>query len=233
MLQVSPKAISGFRDAAIDAWAAEAAQFLARTYRDYMKALDIWADDLLPQIHAVQAWAARHDCVADRDVRQLCCVAMSLGHQFWQDPRFAYYVDVTLRDRSLPRTHAVKTLVGHGTEWLGQLWQDDSLAEFGERLCALIVGGYPLNSQTLAYALPGHAAMFSPDDEHRLLDWLRPRLPDCQYAHQRMAYTCLALPLGVAWWDDPQYRNIAHHVAAHDDPQKLVNGILPMFRALP
>ncbi|KIC47751.1 hypothetical protein [Tateyamaria sp. ANG-S1] len=233
MLRVSPHVVDGFEQAAVDAWAVDTAQFMARTYRDYLVAMNIRAVDLLPLVHAVQQWAARYECTVDRDVRQLCCVAMSLGHQFWEDPRFAHYVNVSLRDRGLPRTHAVKTLVGHATEWLTQLWKDDGLAEFGERLSALVVGGYPLNSQTLEYVLPGHAAMFTPDDEARLLDWLRPRLPETGYAHQRMSYICLALPLGMSWWADPQYRHVAHHVASHTDPQALVNGILPMFRALP
>ncbi len=233
MIRVSHSALAPFREAGIAAWATETTDFLANMYGDYFYALGTRTHDLEQMCMAVHRWASRTGCDGNRALRQLCCLSVSLGHRFWQDPRFGDYVATTIEQRSLSRATAVAQLVEHGTVWLESLWADDTINDFGERLCTLILGGYSVNSQTLRYALPGHGPMFSPEDETRLLVWLGPRLPDCQYSHQRLAYTCLALALGTEWWKDPQYRLLAHHVSAQSDAQQLVNRILPMFRAMP
>lgn len=233
MMRVSKSALAPFREAGIATWAMETSGFLANTYADYFSALGTRTTDLEDMCTAVYRWADRTGCSSNRLLRQLCCLSVSLGHQFWQDPRFGDYVATTVENRDVPRAKAVADLMDHGAVWLDALWADDSINEFGERLCTLILRGYAVNSDTLRYALPGHAEMFTPDNETRLLVWLGPRLPECQYSHQRLAYTCLAFALGVAWWRDPQYRMLAHHVSAQSDAQQLVNRILPMFRAMP
>jgi len=233
VLHVTQTALRPFSHARVEAWVVDTSQFLARSYTDYFTALDIYAKDLMPICEAVHRWAAKYDCNADRDLKQLSCLAISLGHRFWQDPRFGYYVVSSIENRDMPRPQAVQSLVAQSTEWLGALWQDDTVQEFGERLCALILGGYPATSVNLKYVLPGHALMFSQSDEDLLLRWLGPRLPQAQYDHQRLSYICMALAFGTGWWKDPQYRNIAHAVSAHNTPEDLVNRILPMFRALP
>lgn len=233
MIQVSKSAQAPFRDAAIATWAMETTDFLARTYGAYFFALGTRTYDLEEMCRAVHRWGGRVGCEGNRTLRQLCCLSVSLGHQFWQDPRFVSYVAATIQDRNVPRAKAVETLIGHGTEWLDALWADDTIQAFGERVCAFILSEYRITHETLHYVLPGHSDMFSQEDETRLLDWLRARLPDCAFDHQRHAYMCLSLALGTAWWKDPQYRILAHHVSAQPEPQELVNRILPMFRALP
>lgn len=233
MMRVSQSALTPFRQAGIATWAMETSSFLAKTYGDYFYALGTRTDDLEKMCVAVHRWAGPLGCNGNRNLRQLCCLSVSLGHRFWHDPRFADYVATTIEIRTLPRAQAVATLMSHGTTWLDSLWADDNIKDFGERLCALIAGGYSVNSETLKYVLPGHSAMFSPENENRLLVWLGPRLPDCQYSHQRLAYTCLALALGAEWWNDPQYRMLAHHVSAQSDAQELINRLLAMFRAMP
>lgn len=233
MMRVSQAALTPFREAGIATWAMETSGFLAKTYADYFAALGTRTDDLEKMCLAVHRWASRSGCDGNRALRQLSCLSISLGHQFWQDPRFGDYVAGTIEKRTLPRPQAVAELMAHGTHWLEALWANDSINDFGERLCALITGGHSVTSETLKYVLPGHSAMFTPEDETRLLVWLGPRLPEVQYSHQRIAYTSLALALGTAWWKDPQYRMLAHHVSAQRDGQELVNRILPMFRAMP
>ena len=233
MMRVSETALAPFRQAGIATWAIETSDFLDKTYSDYFYALGTRKTDLEITCAAVHRWAGRFDCDGNRALRQLCCLSVSLGHRFWLDPRFGDYVATTIEKRTLPRAQAVATLVDHGTVWLDGLWANDSIKDFGERLGALIAGGYSVTSETLRYVLPGHSEMFTPSDETRLLVWLGPRLPDCQYSHQRLTYTCLALALGTEWWKDPQYRLLAHHVSAQRDAQDLINRILPMFRAMP
>lgn len=233
MMRVSKASLAPFREAGIATWAMETTDFLANTYGDYFHALGTRTNDLEAMCLAVHRWASKTGCDTNRALRQLCCLSVSLGHRFWQDPRFGDYVATTVERRNIPRTKAVAQLVEHGTVWLDGLWADDNIGDFGERLCTLILGHYGVNSETLGYVLPGHGAMFSPEDETRLLVWLGPRLPECQFSHQRLAYTCLALALGTEWWKDPQYRMLAHHVSAQTDPQQLVNRLLPIFRAMP
>ncbi|MFL4470126.1 hypothetical protein ACERZ8_09685 [Tateyamaria armeniaca] len=233
MMRVSQTALAPFREAGVATWAMETTDFLAKTYGTYFYALGTRTHDLEAMCTTVHRWASRRGCDGNRLLRQLCCLSVSLGHRFWQDPRFGDYVATTVEDRSIPRAKAVAMLIEHGTTWLDALWTDDDIKDFGERLCTLILGHYSVNSETLRYVLPGHGPMFSAEDETRLLVWLGPRLPACQFNHQRLAYTCLALALGTEWWKDPQYRMLAHHVSAQTDPQQLVNRILPMFRAMP
>lgn len=233
MIRVSQSALAPFREAGIASWAVETTDFLARTYADYFHALGTRTTDVEQMCLTVHGWASRTGCDGNRALRQLCCLSVSLGNRFWRDPRFQDYVATTIGRPDMPRAKAVAQLVEHGTVWLDTLWAQDDIKDFGERLSALILGAYRINTTTLHYVLPGHSAMFTPEDETRLLLWLGPRLPDCQYDHQRLAYTCLALALGTGWWQDPQYRMLAHHVSAQSDPQALVHRILPMFRAMP
>lgn len=233
MMRVNQASLAPFRQADVATWAMETSDFLAKTYGDYFYALGTRTYDVEQMCMEVYRWASKSGCDGNRSLRQLCCLSVSLGYRFWQDPRFGDYVAKTIEIRTLPRPQAVAALVEHGVEWLDGLWADDNISNFGERLCALIAGGHSVNSETLAYVLPGHSATFTPENETRLLVWLSPRLPDCQFAHQRLTYTYLALALGMEWWKDPQYRMLAHHVATRSDPQELINRLLPIFRAMP
>ncbi|MGL4320818.1 MAG: hypothetical protein ACRCS3_08145, partial [Paracoccaceae bacterium] len=168
----------------------------------------------------------------ERDVSQLCCLAASLGHQFWQDPRFQGHVAATLGNTAIARPEAVPLLMDFTQNWLTQLWQNDSLAAFAERLVTILRHNVEPDLQVLHTILPGHWIALDEGFNTQLLQWLFQTLPPTGFAAQRTASLAIALVHGTSWWHDPQYRCFADILATAQSPDALADGLASVYGQL-
>jgi hypothetical protein len=215
-----------------EAWVAQAAARLHQSFFSYYTALGRVPADLVPVCHATERWAAGLGITGERDVSQLCCLAASLGHQFWQDPRFQGHVVATLGNPAVARPEAVPLLMGHAQDWLTLLWQNDTLGAFAERLAAMLRHNLEPDVQTLRSVLPGHWLALDEGFNLQLLQWLFQTLPPTTFAAQRMAALAIALVHGISWWRDPQYVCFADVLATAPSPDALAQALTAIYGQL-
>lgn len=115
-------------------WAERTALQLHSTYPDYFTALDVTSEDLAPLCQQVERFAARHEVTGEREVFRLILVAISMGHRFWQDPRFHGYVVNSLGNVDIVPSRRALAMVDNGKIWLRLLWNNDDLGAFAGRL---------------------------------------------------------------------------------------------------
>lgn len=213
-------------------WITSAAARLHATYSGYYTALHVHASDLEPLCKDVEAWAAKHDVVGERDVAQLCLLTPTLGHRFWRDPRFRGYIAESLGNAELSRSRAALMMTRNTQDWLATFWKNDSLANFAERLTDSVQRDVVLSAEALRQILPGHWVQFTATQNDELLAWLIPTLPVGQMQAQRLAYTACALVHGTGWLRDPQYVRLAQTIEQARTPPDLADSLAALYRDL-
>ena len=208
MLTFSAATFEAFADAERDAWAKRAAAKLHATYPDHYAVLDVSASDLVPLCAGVERYGARYGVKGERDVFRLVLMAASLGHRFWQDPRFRGYLADAFPEGGDP-VRGVIAMGRHAKEWLRLLWADDTQAAFADRLCSHL--RCDEGPAALPAILPQHYQVFAAGDHARLVDWLMESRPANGMAApwQQLAHLALACAFGVHWHRDPQYTALA------------------------
>jgi len=215
-LKISSTALEMVAEQQRSAWAGDASHQLYETYPGYFSALDVTTTDLVPFCHQVERWAARHEVTGTREVFRLLLVAVSMGHRFWQDPRFQPYVNMSVKNPDIAASRRAMAMVDNSKVWLRLLWQGDDLNAFADRLTGSLRSGAIAGLNDIRIILPQHWQIIPVADNQRLTDWLLQVLPADRFptTYQRLAYLALALVHGVHWLTDPQY---AVFVAAIDD----------------
>jgi hypothetical protein len=159
----------------------------------------------------------------------LCCVAVTLGHEFWRDPRFIDEVSETVGSTDLTRTEATQLLMRETGDWLAGLWNNDSLSGFAERM------GYHLRSnagpapQVLQSILPGHWVVRAAAFNAWLIDTISAALPSMHMPAQKLAVVGLSLVHGTGWMRDPQYGWIAQVVLTAPSPDALASAVSAFY----
>jgi hypothetical protein len=228
-LTFSPAQFETFSAPDRDAWIAQAAARLHQSFHSHYTALGRVPADLVPVCHATERWAAAYGITGERDVSQLCCLAASLGHQFWQDPRFEGHVAATLANPALARPGVTPLLMGHAQDWLTLLWQNDTLGAFADRLTAILRRNLEPDLQVLHAVLPGHWIALDEGFNSQFLQWLYQTLPPTSFAAQRMAALAIALVHGAQWWHDPQYLRFAEILATAGSPDALADALSAVY----
>lgn len=213
-------------------WIAQAAARLHQSFLSYYLALGRTPADLVPVCHATERWAAGFGITGERDVSQLCCLAASLGHQFWQDPRFQGHVAATLANTAVVRSEAVPLLMGRAQDWLALLWLNDTMGAFAERLMHVLRRNLEPDLTILRTVLPGHWLAYDEGFNVQLLQWLYQSLPPTTFAAQRMAALAIGLVHGTSWWHDPQYRCFADILATAYSPETLADALTAIYGPL-
>ncbi len=213
-----------------DNWYRAAARDLFETYEAYYTAFGASAETLMPMVQTIAAWAQRQHIRSQVDVTRLCHVATSLGHKFWQDPRFRGYVTASM-SVDVPPGRRATALMGETKAWLRGLWAGDSLLAFSERLVELVGAGRRPEVNALQHLLPGHWQMFSTPDNERLLGWLSQTVPDNlrDEGPRQLVYTACALAHGTQWLSDPQYQRLAEAVRSEAAPARLAAQIRGIY----
>jgi hypothetical protein len=161
----------------------------------------------------------------ERDVAQLCCIAVTLGHEFWRDPRFDAYLAASVGNADLTPTQATQRLIGYAGDWLAALWTNDSLPAFAERLCHYVRHDTELTPSILRAVLPGHWALFDEEYHARLTGWLLSSLPTLQMPAQRLASVSCALVHGTGWMHDPQYGVLLRMIVTAPNAAELAHAL--------
>lgn len=219
-----------FQDHAQDRWCQAAAQELFAEYEAHYSAFGASAEALGPMVRTTAAWAERQDIRSRADVTRLCHVTASLGHRFWQDPRFRGYVTASTAPE-IPVGRRATTMMGKTKGWLQGLWSGASLQAFSDRLAELVAGGYGPEPHNLHDVLPGHWQMFKGADNDRFLDWLAQSAPEPvrDAGPRQLAYSACALAHGPQWLSDPQYPRLAEAVRSEFDPAHLAAQIIDIY----
>lgn len=229
VLEISNEQFQAFALPARAEWVAGAAQRLHQTYPEYFTALGVEALVLRPLCQAVEQWAAEHGIRGQRDVSRLCCVASTLGHKFWRDPRFDGYVKGSVENAEFCRKDAVDILVDNTSDWLAILWYQDTLTDFTHRLDGCLRRDAEPTAETLVHILPGHWVLFDADTNARLMAWLIRSLPPTHQPSQRLAYVACALVHGTAWLRDPQYGRLLQAIEGADTTAHLADDLSAIY----
>ncbi|MDF3435179.1 hypothetical protein HKX32_19380 [Sulfitobacter sp. KE42] len=229
VLRFSKEQFSVFEEPVRREWIAQAAERLHQTYSGYFKALHVEARDLEPLCAAVERWAAESGLTGQRDVSQLCCVASTLGHEFWRDPRFGSYVNGAAGNADVSKNKAVEALINNVHVWLGGLWQNDTVEDFARRLDRHIRQNDEPDTQKLMAIVPNHWVLFDADTNERLVAWLKQNLPPTSISAQRLAYVSLALVYGTGWVRDPQYVHLVRMIETATSSTMLADNISAMY----
>lgn len=219
---LSVEQFAAFEGHTRDDWCRSAARALFESYGAHYTGFGTSAEALSHMVQSTAAWALRHDIRSQADVTRLCHVAASLGHRFWQDPRFQGYVSASTSPEIPPGRRAT-AMMGETKSWLRGLWAGDSLQAFSERLSEMIAAGHGPETQTLRYVLPGHWQLFHVADVDRLLGWLGQSTPELlqDTGPRQLAFTACALVHGPQWLSDPQYPRLANLIRMELDPAVL------------
>lgn len=186
-------------------WIVSAAQKLHSTYSGHYKSQGITPEDLIPVVTEVTNWGLRHDIESEADMTRLTLIAASLGHRFWQDPRFSHLAESSLAEKVLPSRRALR-LTKDVKTWLQTIWANDAKSNFGTRLGSGIEAGHWPDLDTLHYILPGHGHALSDGTAVLFVDWLVAQIPATYRASppHALAFCACALVQGTAWLSDPQ-----------------------------
>lgn len=230
IVKLSQKQFTFFGGHARDRWCLAAANDLFEAYEAHYTAFGVSPETLAPMVHTTAAWAQRHDIRSQADVTRLCHVAASLGHRFWQDPRFQGYVAASTAPE-IPAGRRATGMTRAAKVWLRGLWTGDSLQAFSRRLADLVAAGHSPEARNLYHVLPGHWQMFTAVDNERLLDWLVQSAPNLvrDAGPRQLAHTACALVHGPNWLSDPQYPRLAETVCSEIDPAHLAAQIVDIY----
>ncbi len=203
---LSSAAFGAFAAEARVAWTLRAAHRVHGTYPDWFAALGVAPDALVPLCAQVGRWAARHGVTGERELFRLLLVAVSMGHRFWQDPRFQARVARSVGNPDIVPSRRAMAMADENKAWLRLLWQGDSLAAFAARLTDRLRRG-GAGPGDIRSILPQHREILPAADHDRLVDWLLQAPPPGRFPapYQRLAHLALALVHGVQWMTDPQY----------------------------
>ena len=231
-MHLSAQNIAAFSDLTRARWAEEAAYELHATWQDHYSALSVTADMLIPLCARVERFAGRHDIKGAREVFRLALVAASMGHRFWQDPRFHPYVASSVGNVDLVPSRRATAMADHCKAWLQLFWNGDTAADFGTRLAHALRAGH--GPAAISQVLPQHWRIYSHDENQRLTDWLRGSLDQGHLpgAEQQLAYLALALIHGVHWIDDPQYTLLAKTITDAADGRQLADQLSAIYAAM-
>lgn len=230
MFTLTPEQIEAFEGASQEHWYETAAHDLHEAFAEHYAAMGSSPEALIPVVSAVAKWARRHDVTGKADVTRFCYVAASLGHRFWQDPRFQGYVTGSMSP-DVPRGRRASIMMSETKTWLRGLWAGDSLRAFSERLVELVGEARGPEAHTLRYLLPGHWQMFSAADNERLLAWLAQLAPEevRDEGPRQLMYTACALVHGTRWLSDPQYPRLIAAIHTHRDPAALASTLKEIY----
>jgi hypothetical protein len=210
-------------------WISGTAYQLLYTYQTYFRAFGVDAQDIAQVCQSVVRWAEERGINGERDVAQLCCVAVTLGHEFWLDPRFDAYLAASVGNAELMPAQATQRLIGFTGDWLSALWNNDTLAGFVERLCHYVRQDTEPDSATLRIILPGHWIQFDEDYHDRLTGWFLAGLPPLQMPAQRLACLSCALVHGTGWMRDPQYGLLLRIVMTAPNTAEMAHALSELY----
>lgn len=230
VLKFSETQFAAFEGRARDEWCRSASQDLFEAYEAHYTAFGASPDGLIPMVQAVAAWAQRHGINSQADVTRLCHVAASLGHRFWQDPRFRGYVAASTAPE-IPTGRRAIALMTSTKGWLRALWAGDILLAFSKRLGQVIRAEKSSDAHTLQYVLPGHWQLFNVSDNDQLLAWLAETTPEDlrDSGPRQIAYTACALAHGAQWISDPQYPRLAQLIRTEMNSADLAEGLESLY----
>lgn len=191
-----------------DLWVEETAHTIRDCFADYFDRLDTSTQELEQICAGVQTWAKSNQIIGGRDVAKLCVVAVSLGHKFWQDPRFSGYISASVGNSSVERSRCSRLLTKDAENWLTLLWNQDAISRFAKRLEIALNQGADNSDATLRYLVPNHWSMFNEAQNSQYLAWLRRQLPQTDCSAKDTFLSAGALIFGSNWWDDPQYAKL-------------------------
>lgn len=231
-MRVSAQQFARFSAPAQADWTARTTHRLHAAYHSHYAALNVSVSDLEPVFQAVHGWAAAHHIVAEREVASLCCLVPTLGHHFWQDPRFETAVNASVRNTEMLRPAAVRHLTDHASAWVAGLWQGDTITDYAARLNDQLWQNIEPAPQSLYTVLPNHWTLCEASFNARLIEWLILHLPPVHAPAQRFALVACALVHGTRWLHDPQYAHIAHTIMASPAPEPLMAGLQAIYGAL-
>ncbi|MBB5723884.1 hypothetical protein FHS72_003531 [Loktanella ponticola] len=215
-----------------DLWVSETAGKIRGSFSDYFDVLNVSTLDLEQICSDVEIWASSYQVTGGRDVAKLCVVAVSLGHHFWKDPRFATYISESVQNQNVERTRCSRLLMKATDDWLSLLWHDDSVLHFAERLEELMKQSCDDSDRNIRYLVPNHWSMFTEDYNSQYLTWLRSRLPETKSALKRTILTAGALIFGANWWNDPQYTKLMHYLMAEPISDQQLTKLIAKLREI-
>lgn len=215
-------------------WADRAACRLHHAYPAYFSALAVTPRQLVPLCAAVEQRAAPRGIKGERDLHRLALVALSLGHCFWDDPRFRAYAASSLDDTVIPASRRALAMAEHSKHWLRGLWQHDDLQSFSERLTTHIQFRSAPSGEVLHALVPGHSRNLRSSASDRYIEWLRQQQPirHLRTPSQQLAYLACCLVHGAGWHRDPQYPLLVRIITTTSDPDQLANRLLAVYAGM-
>ncbi len=234
MTTLTKDQLRAFGHYAAETWYRDAACNLHQSFAAYYDAMGADPRRLVGLVRRVTDWAGTaYGIKGKADVLRLCIVAAALGHGYRQDPRFRAWVAATLGNAELPVTRRAEPMVRVTRHWLGKLWEDDGLEQFGARLAEHVRHGDDADLVTLHHILAGHWRLLDAADNQRLIDGLRlraSRQARSQTPARRLTYVACALVHGPDWLDDPQLPRLQSALSEQTKPAALADAITALYK---
>ena len=231
-MKLSSDVFDAFAKSNRDLWIIETADKIKVNFPAHFDTLGTDASALEQICSDVEMWARAHRITGRRDVAKLCVVAVSLGHRFWTDPRFATYISNLVETPNVDRTSISRLLTTSTKNWLSNLWNGDDFQSFVTRLEAAIVQNTDNTDDTLRYIVPNHWSMFTETENGQFLTWLRPQLPHTNNPAKRTVLAAGALIFGTNWWHDPQYTHVLQDLQSESDIEQQLGKLISTFREM-